>query len=459
MIQPQEFLETVEMIQKEKLDVRTVTMGINLLDCHRETAEETCSAIEKKITRHAAKLVKTCNEVSSKYAIQVVNKRLAVTPIANVGAGFSPTDFIKIAHALEDAAAEVGVDLLGGYSADVSNGFACGDRELITSIPQALCETHKVCSSINVGTTKHGINMDAVVLMGETIKALADQSAAQSGFAAAKFVVFTNQPGDNPFMAGAIHGLDQHEIVINVGVSGPGVVARAVERKIANSKPGNLGLQDLAEEIKETTFRVTRCGELIGRQVAQQLDIPFGVVDLSLAPTPNIGDSVGEILEILGVDSVGAPGTTAILAMLNDAVKKGGVFASQSVGGLSGAFIPVCEDHVLAEAVANGSLSMEKLEAMTSVCSVGLDMIAIPGSTDAATISAIIADEMAIGMINSKTTAVRVIPVPGKEAGDFVAFGGLFGESAIMPIRNLGKSSRFIQFGGKIPAPIHSLKN
>jgi uncharacterized protein (UPF0210 family) len=459
MIQPQEFLETVEMIQKEKLDVRTVTMGINLLDCHRETAEETCSAIQKKITRHAAKLVKTCNEVSSKYAIQVVNKRLAVTPIANVGAGFSPTDFIKIAHALEDAAAEVGVDLLGGYSADVSNGFACGDRELITSIPQALCETHKVCSSINVGTTKHGINMDAVVLMGETIKALADQSAAQSGFAAAKFVVFTNQPGDNPFMAGAIHGLDQHEIVINVGVSGPGVVARAVERKIANSKPGNLGLQDLAEEIKETTFRVTRCGELIGRQVAQQLDIPFGVVDLSLAPTPNIGDSVGEILEILGVDSVGAPGTTAILAMLNDAVKKGGVFASQSVGGLSGAFIPVCEDHVLAEAVANGSLSMEKLEAMTSVCSVGLDMIAIPGSTDAATISAIIADEMAIGMINSKTTAVRVIPVPGKEAGDFVAFGGLFGESAIMPIRNLGKSSRFIQFGGKIPAPIHSLKN
>ena len=459
MIQPQEFLETVEMIQKEKLDVRTVTMGINLLDCHRETAEETCSAIQKKITRHAAKLVKTCNEVSSKYAIQVVNKRLAVTPIANVGAGFSPTDFIKIAHALEDAAAEVGVDLLGGYSADVSNGFACGDRELITSIPQALCETHKVCSSINVGTTKHGINMDAVVLMGETIKTLADQSAAQSGFAAAKFVVFTNQPGDNPFMAGAIHGLDQHEIVINVGVSGPGVVARAVERKIANSKPGNLGLQDLAEEIKETTFRVTRCGELIGRQVAQQLDIPFGVVDLSLAPTPNIGDSVGEILEILGVDSVGAPGTTAILAMLNDAVKKGGVFASQSVGGLSGAFIPVCEDHVLAEAVANGSLSMEKLEAMTSVCSVGLDMIAIPGSTDAATISAIIADEMAIGMINSKTTAVRVIPVPGKEAGDFVAFGGLFGESAIMPIRNLGKSSRFIQFGGKIPAPIHSLKN
>jgi uncharacterized protein (UPF0210 family) len=459
MIQPQEFLETVEMIQKEKLDVRTVTMGINLLDCHRETAAETCSAIKKKIVRHAAKLVETCNEVSGKYAIQVVNKRLAVTPIANVGAGFSSTDFITIAHALEEAAAEVGVDLLGGYSADVSNGFACGDRELITSIPQALCETQKVCSSINVGTTKHGINMDAVILMGETVKALAEKSAAQDGFAAAKFVVFTNQPGDNPFMAGAIHGLDQHDIVINVGVSGPGVIARAVERKIANSKPGNLGLQDLAEEVKETTFRITRCGELIGRQVAQQLNIPFGVVDLSLAPTPNIGDSVGEILEILGVDSVGAPGTTAILAMLNDAVKKGGVFASQSVGGLSGAFIPVCEDHVLAEAVASGALSMEKLEAMTSVCSVGLDMIAIPGSTDAATISAIIADEMAIGMINSKTTAVRVIPVPGKEAGDFVAFGGLFGESAIMPIRNPGKSSRFVHFGGKIPAPIHSLRN
>ena len=459
MIQPDEFLETVDMIQKENLDVRTVTMGINLLDCHRESVSETCLAIQKKIKQHASRLVATCNSVSSEYAIPVVNKRIAVTPIANVGAGFNIDGFIQIAHALEDAISEVGGDLLGGFSADVANGTSGGDLQLIASIPQALTETQKICSSVNVGTTRYGINMDAIVLLGKTVKDLAEASAAQGGFAAAKFVVFTNQPGDNPFMAGAIHGLDQHEVVINVGVSGPGVIARALERKIAKAGAQNLGLQDLAEEIKRTAFRVTRCGELIGRQVAKALQIPFGVVDLSLAPTPKIGDSVGEILQILGVDSVGAPGSTAILAMLNDAVKKGGSFASQSVGGLSGAFIPVCEDQVLAEAVKNGSLSLEKLEAMTCVCSVGLDMIAIPGSVDAATISAIIADEMAIGMINGKTTAVRLIPVPGKEAGDFVAFGGLFGESVIMPVRNAGKSSRFANFGGKIPAPIHSLRN
>jgi uncharacterized protein (UPF0210 family) len=457
MIQPEEFLETVEMIQKEKLDVRTITMGINLLDCHRETASETCLAIKEKIKHHASSLVKTCDQVGSEYAIRVVNKRLAVTPIANVGAGFSQEEFVQIAHALDEVVQEIGIDLLGGFSADVAAGFSNGDKELINSIPQALTETSRVCSSVNVGTTRHGINLDAVVMLGKTIKELAEKSAATGGFSAAKFVVFTNQPGDNPFMAGAIHGIDQPEIVINVGVSGPGVIARALERKIAHNHP--LGMQDLAEVIKQTSFRVTRCGELIGRQVAKTLGIPFGVVDLSLAPTPDIGDSVGEILQILGVDEVGAPGTTAILALLNDAVKKGGVFASQSVGGLSGAFIPVCEDQVLADAVKNGSLSMEKLEAMTSVCSVGLDMIAIPGSVDAKTISALIADEMAIGMINGKTTAVRVIPVPGKEVGDFVSFGGLFGESAIMPIRNIGRSTRFIDFGGKIPAPIHSLRN
>ena len=459
MIQPDEFLETVDMIQKENLDVRTITLGINLLDCHSESVAATCEAIKNKIKRYAFDLVKTCDLVSNEYSIQVVNKRIAVTPIANVGAGFDASGFVQIAHALDDAAADVGVDLLGGYSADVANGASGGDLQLIASIPQALTETKKVCSSVNVGATRYGINMDAVVLLGKTVKALADASAVQGGFAAAKFVVFTNQPGDNPFMAGAIHGMDQHEVVINVGVSGPGVIARALERKIANSSAQELGLQDLAEVIKHTAFRVTRCGELIGRQVANAMRIPFGVVDLSLAPTPNVGDSVGEILEILGVDSVGAPGSTAILAMLNDAVKKGGVFASQSVGGLSGAFIPVCEDQILAEAVKNGSLTIEKLEAMTSVCSVGLDMIAIPGSVDAATISAIIADEMAIGIINGKTTAVRLIPVPGKEAGDFIAFGGLFGESAIMPIRNTGKSARFCNFGGKIPAPIHSLRN
>jgi uncharacterized protein (UPF0210 family) len=459
MIRSDEILNTVDMIQKENLDVRAVTMGISLLDCHREDVIQTCKAIKDKIRLHASSLVAVCETVSTEFGVPVVNKRIAVTPIAHVGAGFNATGFVQIARALDEVASEVGVDFLGGFSADVSNGMTNGDRELIAAIPQALVETKKVCSSVNVGSTRYGINMDAVVLMGRTIKDLAERSADQGGFAAAKFVVFTNQPGDNPFMAGAIHGLGQHEVVINVGVSGPGVIASALKRKIARAGDQQLGLHDLAEEIKLTAFRVTRCGELIGRQVASTLGIPFGVVDLSLAPTPNIGDSVGEILQILGVDAIGAPGSTAIVALLNDAVKKGGTFASQSVGGLSGAFIPVCEDQALADAVGEGSLVLEKLEAMTSVCSVGLDMIAIPGSVDAGTISAIIADEMAIGMINGKTTAVRLIPVPGKGPGDFVSFGGLFGESAIAPVRNVGKSSRFIAFGGKIPAPIHSLRN
>ena len=459
MIRPEEILNTVDMIQKENLDVRAVTMGISLLDCHRSTVDRTCQAIKDKIKRHAENLVSTCEAVSAEYSVPVVNKRIAVTPIAHVGAGFDAAGFVEIAKALDEAATEVGIDILGGFSADVSSGTTIGDRELIAAIPEALTSTKKICASVNVGTTRSGINMDAVVLLGQTVKDLAERSSDQGGFAAAKFVIFTNQPGDNPFMAGAIHGLGQPEVVINVGVSGPGVIARALERKIAQDGSQNLGLHDLAEEIKRTAFRVTRCGELIGRQVAKALDVPFGVVDLSLAPTPNVGDSVGEIIQILGVDAVGAPGSTAIVAMLNDAVKKGGAFASQSVGGLSGAFIPVCEDQVLANAVRDESLVLEKLEAMTCVCSVGLDMIAIPGSVDAGTIAAIIADEMAIGMINNKTTAVRVIPVPGKEAGEFVSFGGLFGESAIMPVRNVGKSSRFIQFAGKIPAPIHSLRN
>ncbi len=459
MIRPDEILNTVDMIQKENLDVRAVTMGISLLDCHRVDVAQTCQAIKDKIQRHAGNLVATCEAISAEYAIPVVNKRIAVTPIAHVGAGFDAAGFVEIAKALDEAAAAAGIDFLGGFSADVSAGMTLGDRELIAAIPQALTSTKKVCASVNVGSTRSGINMDAVVLMGQTIKDLAEQSAEQGGFAAAKFVVFTNQPGDNPFMAGAIHGLGQPEVVINVGVSGPGVIARALKRKIAQAGSENLGLHDLADEIKRTAFRVTRCGELIGRQVAKALNVPFGVVDLSLAPTPNVGDSVGEIIQILGVDAIGAPGTTAIVALLNDAVKKGGTFASQSVGGLSGAFIPVCEDQALANAVRDDSLVLEKLEAMTSVCSVGLDMIAIPGSVDAGTIAAIIADEMAIGMINGKTTAVRVIPVPGKEAGEFVSFGGLFGESAIAPVRNTGKSARFVKFGGKIPAPIHSLRN
>ena len=459
MIRSDEILNTVDMIQKENLDVRAVTMGISLLDCHRGDVSSTCQNIKAKIRRYAENLVDTCEAISIEYAVPVVNKRIAVTPIAHVGAGFNTAGFVEIARALDEVAEEVEVDFLGGFSADVANGITAGDRGLIAAIPEALTSTNKVCASVNVGSTRFGINMDAVALIGHTVKELAEGSTDLGGFAAAKFVVFTNQPGDNPFMAGAIHGLGQHEVVINVGVSGPGVIARALERRIEQANGQNLGLHDLAEEIKRTAFRVTRSGELIGRRVAKALNIPFGVVDLSLAPTPNVGDSVGEILKILGVDAIGAPGSTAIVAMLNDAVKKGGAFASQSVGGLSGAFIPVCEDHALADAVRDGSLSLEKLEAMTSVCSVGLDMIAIPGSVDAGTIAAIIADEMVIGMINGKTTAVRLIPVPGKEAGEYVAFGGLFGESAIMEVRNVGESERFVQFGGKIPAPIHSLRN
>jgi uncharacterized protein (UPF0210 family) len=387
----------------------------------------------------------------------VVNKRIAVTPMANVGSGFSAAEMVRLAHALDEAAGEVGVDFLGGFSANVENGMSNAARELILALPEALSSTGKVCGSVNVGSSKYGINVDALAMLGRAIKELAEISADTGGFAAAKLVVFANQPEANPFMAGAIHGTGQHEVVINVGVSGPGVVARALERRLArNDDPG---LHDLAEEIKQTAFRVTRCGELIGRRVAQELDVPFGIVDVSLAPTPKVGDSVGEILKILGVDDIGAPGSTAIVAMLNDAVKKGGTFASQSAGGLSGAFIPVCEDAELAAAVADDTLPLEKLEAMTAVCSVGLDMVAIPGDVDPDTLAAIMADEMAIGMINHKTTAARIIPVPGKGPGDFVSFGGLFGESAILPVRNVGKSARFVGFGGKIPAPINSLKN
>jgi hypothetical protein len=459
MIRSDQILNTVDMIQKENLDVRAVTMGINLLDCHRSNVDRTCQAIKEKIETQAARLVETCEAISTEYAVPVVNKRISVTPIAHGGAGFDSAGFIQIAQALDEAADAVGVDFLGGFSADVANGMTRGDVALIAAIPEALSTTKKVCASVNVGTTRSGINMDAIAQLGQTIKDLSERSADQDGFAAAKFVVFTNQPGDNPFMAGAVHGLEQHEVAINVGVSGPGVIARALERIIDQANGDNLGLHDLADEIKRTAFRVTRSGELIGRRVAKALDVPFGVVDLSLAPTPNVGDSIGEILKIMGVDAIGAPGSTAIIAMLNEAVKKGGSFASQSVGGLSGAFIPVCEDQALADAVRDGSLTLEKLEAMTSVCSVGLDMIAIPGSVDANTIAAIIADEMVIGMINAKTTAVRLIPVSNKEAGEFVSFGGLFGESAIAQVRNAGQSSRFVNFGGKIPAPIHSLRN
>ncbi len=459
MLRSDQIMSTVEMVHKENLDVRTVTMGINLLDCRQGTAEDTCKRVEEKIAQQAEKFVDKCDEVALRYGIPVVNKRISVTPAAFVGAGFDKDEFVLLAKSLDRAAENAGIDILGGYTAHVEKGMTTTDRAFIDSLPEALAVTTRLCASINVGSSQKGINMDAVAMMGETIKELAEQTADSGGFGAAKFVVFCNQPGDNPFMAGAIHGVEEADVVLNVGVSGPGVIARSLEKIIKKRGKENLGLDDIAEEIKQITFRVTRCGELIGRQVARELGVEFGVVDLSLAPTPTVGDSVGEILQILGVDDVGAPGSTAIVALLNDAVKKGGIFASKAVGGLSGAFIPVMEDAVLAAAVGKGALTIEKLEAMTCVCSVGLDMVPIPGNVDAATISAIIADEMAIGMINNKTTAARLIPVPGKSAGEVVSFGGLFGESPIMEVRNVNKSGRFVAWGGRIPAPIHSFKN
>jgi uncharacterized protein (UPF0210 family) len=459
MLRSDQIMATVEMVQKENLDVRTVTMGINLLDCRRGSARKTCKCVEDKIASYANNFVEKCNSVAMKYGIPVVNKRISVTPAAFVGSGFNSDEFVLLAKSLDKAAAMAGVDILGGYTAHVEKGMTESDLAFIESIPEALAVTERLCSSINVGSSTKGINMDAVAMVGKTVKELALQTADSGGFGAAKFVVFCNQPGDNPFMAGAIHGVEEADVVLNVGVSGPGVIAKSLKRIIEKKGRENLKIDDIAEEIKQITFRVTRCGELIGRQVSKELGVEFGVVDLSLAPTPKIGDSVGEILQILGVDDVGAPGSTAIVALLNDAVKKGGIFASKAVGGLSGAFIPVMEDAVLADAVGKGALTIEKLEAMTCVCSVGLDMVPIPGEVDADTISAIIADEMAIGMINTKTTAARIIPVPGKGVGEIVSFGGLFGESPIMEVRNVNKSSRFISWGGRIPAPIHSFKN
>lgn len=459
MLRSDQILATVEMIQKENLDVRTVTMGINLMDCRSSSVENTCRNIRDRINEKAGNFVPTCDFVSRKLGIPVVNKRISITPIALVGAGFDRDGFVELARTLDQAATDVNVDILGGFSAQVEKGMTETDRQYISSLPEALSVTDKVCASINIASSQKGINMDALTLVGTSVKQIAEATGKEHGFGAAKFVVFCNQPGDNPFMAGAIHGIEEADTVLNIGVSGPGVIARSLERLISSRQGTPLRLDEIAEEIKQTTFRVTRCGELVGRQVSEILGVEFGVVDLSLAPTPTVGDSVGEILHILGVDAIGAPGSTAILAMLNDAVKKGGIFASKTVGGLSGAFIPVMEDAVLADAVGSEALCLEKLEAMTCVCSVGLDMVAIPGSVDAATISAIIADEMALGMINNKTTAARIIPVPGKEAGEVVSFGGLFGASPIMPVRNVGKSGRFVNWGGRIPAPVHSFKN
>ncbi|MGA6925589.1 MAG: PFL family protein [Desulfosarcina sp.] len=457
MFSESEILSVVEMLKNENLDVRTVTLGLNLLDCASHDVGRFRDHIYARITQSAENLVKICDEVGDKYGIPVVNKRISVSPIAVVGAPFNARQMLRVAQTLNEAAATARVDFIGGFTALVEKGIARGDRALIEALPEALNATERVCASINVASTRAGINIDAVLLMGRTIKEAARLSADRDGLACAKLCVFANIPQDIPFMAGAYLGVGEADAVVNVGVSGPGVVKKAIDRAVEFNPDLNLG--QISEIIKHTAYKVTRIGELIGREVAQHLGIKFGVVDLSLAPTPNVGDSVGEIFQSLGLDSIGVPGSTVALALLNDAVKKGGAFASSKVGGLSGAFIPVSEDLNISQAAAQGHLSIEKLEAMTCVCSVGLDMVAIPGDTSAETLAAIMADEMAIGVINKKTTATRLIPVPGKKAGDHAFFGGLLGESVIMPVNNATGQNRFLRRGGLIPSPIHSLVN
>ena len=446
--------ETNKMIEQENLDVRTITMGISLLDCIDSDIEKVNENIYNKITKYAAKLVETGEEISREFGIPVVNKRISVTPIALVGGAACKTidDYVSIAKTLDKAATEVGVNFIGGFSALVSKGMTPSEELLIRSIPKALASTGRVCSSVNVGSTKTGINMDAVRLIGEMIKEAAELTKENDSLGCAKFVVFCNAPDDNPFMAGAFHGVTEADAIINVGVSGPGVVRTAL------SKVRGESFEVLCETIKKTAFKVTRVGQLVAQEASKRLGVPFGIVDLSLAPTPAIGDSVADVLCEIGLEYVGAPGTTAALALLNDQVKKGGVMASSYVGGLSGAFIPVSEDQGMIDAVQAGALTIEKLEAMTCVCSVGLDMIAIPGDTKATTISGIIADEMAIGMINQKTTAVRIIPVVGKGVGEIVEFGGLLGYAPVMPVSQFSCDA-FVNRKGRIPAPIHSFKN
>lgn len=449
---PQEILQTIDMIRNENLDIRTITMGISLLDCSGDDIKVVEQKVYNKIARKAEHLVEVGEQLAARYGIPIVNKRVSVTPIALIGSGFNPDEMVRVAKALDRAADTVGVNFLGGFSALVQKGFTQGDEALIEAIPQALAETEYVCSSVNVGSTKAGINMDAVLKMGHVILESARRTEDRDGLAAAKLVVFCNAPEDNPFMAGAFHGPGEPECVINVGVSGPGVVAYMVKEH------PEVDLGELANLIKRTAFKITRMGELIGRAASKELSVPFGIVDLSLAPTPAIGDSVAEILENMGLERCGAHGTTAALALLNDAVKKGGAMASSHVGGLSGAFIPVSEDSGMVRAVEDGALTLAKLEAMTCVCSVGLDMIAIPGDVTAETIAAIIADEAAIGMINKKTTAVRVIPAIGKKAGERVEFGGLLGGAPVIAI-NPFSARQFVHRGGRIPAPITSLSN
>ena len=454
MISINEVIETNKMISDMNLDVRTITMGISLLDCVGTDVDDTCTKIYNKITTYAKDLVSTGQEISRRYGIPIVNKRVSVTPIALVGGSVCKTtgDFVKIAKALDKAADTIGVNFIGGYSALVNKGMTPADELLIRSIPEALSSTGKVCSSINVGSTKTGIDMDGVKILGEMIKDTDELTKEADSIGCAKLVVFCNAPDDNPFMAGAFHGVTEGDCVINVGVSGPGVVKKALEKVRGEN------FEELCETIKKTAFKVTRVGQLVAKEASKMLGVPFGIVDLSLAPTPAVGDSVGEILEEIGLEYAGAPGTTAALALLNDQVKKGGVMASSYVGGLSGAFIPVSEDQRMIDAVSAGALTLEKLEAMTCVCSVGLDMIAIPGDTSPATISGIIADEMALGMINQKTTAVRLIPVIGKTVGDQAEFGGLLGYAPIMPVNRFA-CDKFVNRGGRIPAPIHSFKN
>ncbi len=447
-----EIMETIKMIQEENLDVRTITMGISLLDCMDSDIDKSCKKVYDKIYRCAKDLVKTGESISKKFGIPIVNKRISVTPISML-VGVSGGDPVKYAKTLDKVAHDIGVNFVGGYSALVQKGFAPGERELIDSIPRALAETELVCSSVNIGSTRAGINLDAVKIMGEKVKEAAELTKDRQCIGAAKLVVFCNAVEDNPFMAGAFHGVGEADVVINVGVSGPGVVRAAIAKA-----PKDASIAEIADIIKKTAFKVTRMGQLVGVEASKMLGVPFGIVDLSLAPTPAVGDSVAHILEEIGLDQCGACGTTACLAMLNDAVKKGGVMASSRVGGLSGAFIPVSEDAGMIAAAESGALKIEKLEAMTAVCSVGLDMIIIPGDTTASQISGIIADEAAIGMVNSKTTAVRVIPAIGKKAGEVLDFGGLLGYGPIMPVSKVGNSV-FINRGGQIPAPLQSLKN
>lgn len=453
MLNSLEIMETVKMIAEEHLDIRTVTMGISLLSCADGSAAAVCDKVYDKITRQAENLVKTAEAIETEYGIPIINKRISVTPAAMVmGASQNPEDFVRLAHSLDKAAKATGVNFIGGFTALVHKGMTQGDRALIASIPQALAETELVCSSVNVGSTRAGINMDAVAQMGRIIKETAEKTKQQDGFGCAKLVVFCNAVEDNPFMAGAFCGAGEPEAVINVGVSGPGVVKCALEEV----RGADFGV--VAETVKKTAFKITRMGQLVAQEASRRLGVPFGIVDLSLAPTPAVGDSVAHILEEMGLERCGTHGTTAALALLNDAVKKGGVMASSYVGGLSGAFIPVSEDAGMIDAAKLGALSLEKLEAMTCVCSVGLDMICVPGDTSAETIAAIIADEAAIGMINQKTTAVRLIPAPGKHVGDVVEFGGLLGTGPVMAV-NPYRSDAFIARGGRIPAPIHSLRN